>query len=329
MKTVRLEQKKGACCRTLVGPVTPCAPMLDSADDGAHGVTRPTFQEFWQIKRLAIAALFSFVIAAPQSVSAHGEVLIQIAAISKKIEAATNNAAQLYLDRAELHREHKDWDAAKLDYDRASKLDAKLDAVDFCRARMLDDSGQLEAARAMFNNVIRRSPKDGEAFIGRARVLVKLREMKPAVADFRQGLELLSHPKPEYFLELAQALAGEGNRDDALRSLDEGIKKFGPIVLLQAYALEVELERKNHEAALTRIDSIIKDAPRKESWLAQRGDILLAAGRPAEAQNSFGSALSAIKLLPSVLQKASPMQNLQSHIDEAMGKIATPSVSQN
>jgi predicted negative regulator of RcsB-dependent stress response len=98
---------------------------------------------------------------------------------------------------------------------------------------------------------------------------------------------------------------------------------------LQLYALELELGQKNNDAALARLDTIIERAARKESWLARRGDILLTSGRPAEAQKSFESSLAAIKLLPSVLQKAPPMQNLQSHIHAALGKIAAPSVTQN
>jgi tetratricopeptide (TPR) repeat protein len=264
----------------------------------------------------------------PESVHAHGDLEIRIAEATGKIEAATNNPAQLYLDRGELHREHRSWTEAEADYARAAELDPELDGVDFYRAKMLDDSGQLESARAMFDKVLIRNPSNGEAFIGRARVLVKLNQRKPAVADFRLGLELLREPKAEYFLELAKVLVTEKNPGDALCSLDAGIKKLGD-VSLQVYALELELERQNHDAALARLGTIIERAERKENWLARRGDILLAAGRPAEAQKSFDSALAAIKLLPSVLQKAPPMQNLQSHIHTALGKTAAPSVTRN
>ena len=107
---------------------------------------RTILQTGW---RTSLAACV-FAIIAPQVASAHGELLIQIAAATKQIESATNNAADLYLHRAELHREHQDWEAAKSDYDRAADLDPNLVAVDFCRAKMLDDSGQFAAARADF-----------------------------------------------------------------------------------------------------------------------------------------------------------------------------------
>ncbi|MEO5803824.1 MAG: hypothetical protein ABIR24_09860 [Verrucomicrobiota bacterium] len=281
-------------------------------------------------KQFAGLAIILFLAAiSPEKANAHGDLEIRIEEVTRKIETATNKFASLYLERGELHREHQSWTEAEADYARAAKLDLKLEAVDFCHAKMLDDSGQLESARAMFDKVLNGSPNNGEAFIGRARVLVKLNQPKPAVADFRHALELLREPKPEHFLELAKVLTSENSTNDALRSLDAGIKKFGPEVTLQLYALELDLGRKNTDAALARLDTIIERAARKESWLARRGDILLAVNRPTEAQKSFESALAAIKLLPSVLQKAPPMQNLQSRIHAALGKIAAPSVSQN
>ena len=280
-----------------------------------------------RLRWLALAAILTS--AAPQTVNAHGELLIRIGALTRQIQLATNNVAQLYLERAELNREHKDWEAAKSDYDRASQLDPKLAAIDFCRAKMLDESGQLEASRALLDKVVSRNPKDGEAFVSRARVLIKLNQSKPAVVDFRHGLELLRNPKPEYFLELAQVLTAEKKTNDALRSLDSGIKKLGPVVLLQSYALDLEVGQKNIDPALARLNTIIERAERKENWLARRGDILLAAGRPAEAQKSFVESLAAIKILPTILQKAPPMQNLQSHIQTALDKIAAPTFSLN
>lgn len=281
----------------------------------------------WRLRRLASATVLVIAVAVPQSVRAHGELLIRIAAVTRQIEAATNNLAALYLERGELHREHRSWEAAGSDYARAAQLAPSLTAVDFCRAMMLADSGQLDAARAMFDKVLARCPTDGEAFIGRARVLVKLGQHKPAAADFRHGLELLSEPKPDYFLELAQALVEQGQADEALRSLDEGMKRFGSIVTLQSYALDLELRRKNNDAALARLDTILERSERKENWFARRGDILLAAGRLAEARKSLEAALAAVHTLPLRLQQGPAMLKLQSRVNAALaGMTNAPSV---
>ena len=238
-------------------------------------------------------------------------------------QIATNSSAQLYLDRGELYREDRNWEAAEADYTRAAELEPRLAAVDFCRANLLADRGQLGAARELFDKVILRSPSDGKALIARARILVRMEQRKLALADFEHGLELMAEPGPECFLEWAQALSAEGQVSEALRSLDRGIAKFGPINALQVYAMDLELGRKNTDAALARLETIIEQAPRKELWLARRGDIQLSAGRSVEARQSYNAAVAAIKLLPRRLQQNTPMLNLESRISSVLDEMGT------
>src|SRR5688572_6444711 len=174
-----------------------------------------------------IASLLALSFAFAQTAHAHGELDLRIADVTRQIKATTNASAQLYLQRGELHREHRDWPAAEADYARAAQLDPSLTTVDLCRAHLLAESGQLEAARAMFGKVLARSPNEGVAFVGRARTLVRLHQPQAAIADYNQGLELLAEPAPEFFVELAQVLAAQDQRDEALQSLDRGIKKLG------------------------------------------------------------------------------------------------------
>jgi tetratricopeptide (TPR) repeat protein len=289
-----------------------------------HGSLKMEVQptKFWpSSRRLPLffcAAIFIICFVSVETLFAHGELLIRIADVTKKIKESTNNNALLYLERGELHREDKDWLAAASDYNRAAQLNPKLESVDFCRAKMLEDSGQLDAARKLLDKIIARSPKDGEARIVRAHVLVKLGEHHLAVADFRRGLESTIEPQPEYFLQLAQSLIILGKRDEALSALDDGNKKFGTNVMLQRYALDLELERKNFSEALARLDSIIEHEPRKETWLAQRGDILIAAGKPDEARKSFLASLKAVQALPLRIQQGPAMVNLQSRVNTAL-----------
>ncbi len=270
---------------------------------------------------LALVLAIIPTLAQPPVARAHGDVHLRILELTARIEAATNNPARLYLERGELQREHGLWDAAGTDYDRAAQLDPDLPGVDRCRAQLLADRGQLEAARAMFDQALQRSPGDGECSVGRARVLVKLGQRQAAIADYWRGLERLREPQPEYVVELAQALAAEGQVGEALRALDEGIKKLGPIVPLQGYALDLELGRKNNDAALARLETILARAMRKETWFARRGDILIEAGRTAEARKSYEAALAAIKRLPGRLQQGPAMVKLQTQVNAALAGI--------
>lgn len=256
---------------------------------------------------------------------AHGDLHMRIAAVTEQIEKATNNAV-LYLTRGELHREHLDWKAAVADYDRAAQLDPKLATVDLCRAKMFADSGQLADSRATFDRYLKRCPADGRAFIERARLMEQSGERKAAVADYTHGIELVREPEPEYFLERAQVLVADSRTEEALHGLDEGIKKLGPLVTLQLFALDLEVGRKNFDAALARLDTIVSRATRKENWLARRGEIELLAGRSAEAQKSFEAALAAVAALPARLQQSETMTDLKQRMKTALAGLTNAPV---
>ena len=251
------------------------------------------------------------------SARAHGELDIRIAAASRAIAAESNNAS-LYLQRGELYREHKDWPAAAADYDRAALLDPKAALVDFYRGRMLADAGRLPEAVKCFDQFLSRTPNDGNGFIERARVKTRTADLHAAVSDFTRGIELVNEPQPEFFLERSQTLVALGETNHALAGLDEGIKKLGPVVTLQVYAVELELAAKNFEAALARLNTIIPQANRKENWLAQRGEIELQASRHVAARASFEAALRAIDILPARLQLNRPMAELRAHVNQML-----------
>jgi len=279
---------------------------------------------------LVLVAVLIPALVRPPAARAHGEVHLLILELSRQIEAATNNPAQLYLERGELQREHGMWDTAGADYDRAAQLDPNLPGVDRCRGRLLADLGQLEEARAMFDQAIQRSPGDGESYVGRARVLARLGQRQAAIADYWRGLERLREPSPDYVVELARALAAEGQVKEALRALDEGIRKLGPILPLQGYALELELGRKDNDAALARLETILARAMRKETWFARRGDIFVEAGKVVEARKSYEAALAAIDRLPRRLQQGPAMVKLRTDVNAALAGVTNaPSVKQS
>lgn len=261
---------------------------------------------------------FALSLLAGRNAFAHGELLIRIAEVSRQIDTTTNKTAHLYLERAQLYRMDQNWSAAEADYTRAEKLAPNLISVQVCHAGMLADAGQLETASQTFTAVLERASQNGEALVGRARVRLKLSQRQAAIADFRRGLELLAEPAAEDFVELAEALAAEGKTAEALQTLDKGIKKLGPIPALQTPAIDLELSRKNYDAALTRIEAVLPQLLRKESWLARRGDVLLAAGRNAEARQSYKEALAAIIALPSRVQECPPMLSLKSRVEESL-----------
>ena len=212
-------------------------------------------------------------------VQAHEGLHEQIAAITAKIKRDPKNAS-LYLQRGELHRLHRDWARAAADYDRAEHLQPSLMIVELARGKMFFDSGKLQRAKLTLDRFLFRQPDHYEGLITRARVLAKLGGRMDAAKDFTQALTLSTVPEPELYLERANVLAADVRQlGEALRGLDEGINKLGPVVTLQLAAIDLELRRKNYDGALVRLDQIAAQSQRKESWLVRRGEILQT-GRP-------------------------------------------------
>ena len=246
-----------------------------------------------------MAAWFAVCLMLPSPVAGHGDLHERIAALTKQIEQCPTNA-DLYLQRGELHRLHRDWDAALADYERAAQRDPGLAAIDLHRGRMLLEAGRAQSARAALDRFLARHPDHAEARVARARVLVRLGHRAAAAEDFTRAIAQLPRPKPEYYLERARALAADGDErlDEALRGLDEGLEKLDQPVALQLFAIDLDLKKRRYDAALARLEKISAQAARRETWLARRGEILEQAGRPAEARKAFRAGLAATESLP-------------------------------
>lgn len=263
-----------------------------------------------------------WLLAAPAAALAHGDLHEQIAAVTQRIEAEPGNA-ELRLRRGELHRLHGAWRAARTDYDKAANLDPKLDAVEFARCRLWFDSGDWEKARASLNRFLARTPTHADALAMRARVLAKLGHPAAAADDFARAIQSSASAGPELYIERASTLASCGSKrvDAALQSLDEGIAKFGPLVTLELPAIELEMRRTRYNDALARLEKAAARSPRKESWLARRGEILECAGRPAEARAAFTAALAAINSLPPHTRNTKAVTELTARVRISLGQM--------
>ena len=226
---------------------------------------------------------------------AHEGLHEQIAAVTAQIKREPNNA-ELYLKRGELYRLHEDWQPALADYKRAEKLDPALFTIDLGRGKLLLATNHPRQALNALNRFLNRQPDNHEAWLTRARVLARLKQTFAALADYNRLLATES--EPEIYLERARVYAAAGRLPEAIRSLDESARTHGLLVSLELVALDYELRQKLYDAALERLDRLAAALPRRETWLARRGAILLQAKRPCAARAAFTEALAALATLP-------------------------------
>ena len=164
---------------------------------------------------------------------------------------------------------------------------------------MLLESGRFQRARFTLDRFLSQQPGHYEGLITRARVLARIGLRSNSITDFSEALAKSITPDPDLYIERARVTAADEKRiDEALNGLDEGITRLGPLVTLQLTAIDLEIRRHNHDAALTRLDQVASQSERKEAWLVRRGEILKLAGRQEEARAAFNAALVAIESLP-------------------------------
>ena len=223
------------------------------------------------------------------SVSAHDGIHEQIIAITKELKKNPNNAI-LYLKRAELFRLHEEWDESEKDFDRAEKIDQDLAVVNLGRGKLWLDTKQFAKAETALTVFLAIEPESYEGVLTMARVLVNLKQSKRAVDYFTQAITIAPKDAAEIYLERAEVQSSASEFVQALAGIDEGIGILGNLVTLQSAAIDIELNRNNYDAALTRLDKLSNDMPQKESFFLRRGEILLTAGRKCEAKQSFSEA---------------------------------------
>ena len=260
---------------------------------------------------------------APLSALAHGDVHLQIEEVSKRIEKEPRNS-ELYLKRGELYRAHQDWDLAYADYERAFSFNPAMAVVDLVRGKLFLEANWPLSCVVVLDRFLAAHTNHVDGLVTRARALAKLSRRLEAVQDYTHAINAAAQPQPEMFIERAQACTNEGGvyLEQALKGLDEGMQKLGPLVVLQLCAIEVEVNQKHFDAALQRLDKAAAQSPRKETWLERRGDILQQAGRSKEAADAYQAALQALGTLPPARRQVPAIMELEKRLRrnlESMG----------
>jgi tetratricopeptide (TPR) repeat protein len=275
----------------------------------------------WMKAKLLFPALASLVLGTA-SLQAHGDLDLQIREVSERIEK--DPTAVLYLKRGELEREHCEYERALADYEKAEELDPGMDALFLCRGKALLEAGRPKPAREALDRFLNAKADHGDGYLTRARVLVALNEFALASDDFSRSIEHTKEPRPEHFLERALADEQAGDPDAAIAGLDEGMKRLGMIATLQEAAIAMEVKRRRFDSAVERVDALIAQAHRKESWQARKAEILAKAGRTDEARQAYRESLASIEALPPRLRSLQPMQDLEQAVRAAIaGRPAT------
>ena len=252
-----------------------------------------------RVRTLIETGILFALLAAGPSARGHGEFHGVILAADQDIAKDPRNP-ELYLRRGELFRIHQQFDSARADIATAERLSPSLLALDVAKARLFLDTGWPLSARAHLDHFLQASPRHLDALVLRSQAWNRLGQPLFAAEDLNRAVAVSPEGAPDLYIERARTLASAGldQIQAAIQGLDDGVKRMGPLVTLELTAIELELRRNNHDAAIARVDRVLERSPRKESWLARKAEILLQAGRGAEAKQAYTAALSALNTLP-------------------------------
>lgn len=246
---------------------------------------------------LCLAGAGGLALVAPGAAFAHPELAVVQGAVDEGL-AAKPDDPDLLLRQGHLRAEARDWDGALVSFAHALAHGADPDTVGAARAQVFLSAGFPRMATLEYDSVLARRPEAFEVLFERGRAQVALGHTEAADRDFTRAIAQMRTPRPEHVIVHAQALLATGNRAAALRVLDNGIARLGPLPALQLTAIDLDLELLRYDSALSRLDVLLRQTPTNEVWIARRAEILARAGRTDEARAERARALRQIESRP-------------------------------
>lgn len=236
-----------------------------------------------------------------------------IAAQLKAVEKNPSNPS-LRVELASLYGRHGELRLALENLDRVDALAPGKFPTDLLRGEAFMVARVFARAKEAFDRYLSSHPETMRAWLLRARAEKELKQETASLADYREALRRTTSPEPDLVQEVAGALSDAGKKEEAAAVLAAGIEKLGRIPSLVLRAVDLEIETKNFDAALRRIDQARQDAPRPEPWMARRAAVLAQAGRKEESRAAWEALLAHLESLPENERSSRAMTSL---MDEA------------
>lgn len=162
-------------------------------------------------------------------------------------------------------------------------------------ARLAERLGQRDGAAAMTAKLVRRFPKEADAWGMHARLLHEEDRADEAISAKLRQLEFEAATNAGDYLTCAGWLrerAKPGDLEKAITVMDRAIVRFGCLTGLQEVAIGLECALGRHVEALRRVDLLVKKFRPSAHFSILRADIFGAAGRYREAASACDSAIA-------------------------------------
>jgi tetratricopeptide (TPR) repeat protein len=250
------------------------------------------------VRNIYVLALAVFALVLQAGLArAHGGYDELIDAQTRKVEKNPSDAA-LRFELGNLHGLHGDLEPALKDLARVDALAPGKFLTDLMRGQAYFVARDFAKTKDALDRQLVSHPESVRAWLLRARAERELGQHEASLRDYREALKRNASPDPDIVQEVADALAARDKKDEAAQVLAAGMEKVGKVPSLMLRALDLEIETKNFDAALRRIEEARVDAPRPEPWMARRAAVLAQAGRLEESRAAWTALRQHLDALP-------------------------------
>jgi tetratricopeptide (TPR) repeat protein len=252
---------------------------------------------FWQA---AADRLLSLAGASPDWAFARGVMALQLAGQWERAEAAIQGALQRHPDSGPLWalrgwvglRQKRPEDALMW-FEQARLCDMTREGYYRLANGMLAlEGGNEDAARRELGRTAQMLPDDAFVQVYVARYHRNRGDLDKAIACYRQAAQSPS-PSSETWSELAMVLEATGDRDGALKALQEAFRLDRGNVAVVRHLASLLKRRGRHEEALQATRKAVEARPRSSALLATHGDVAVQMWRLDTAEEAYRAAIAA------------------------------------
>lgn len=237
-----------------------------------------------------------------------------IARVTAKIRLHPDSG-ELYVHRATLHLERRDWQACLIDLERGERLHQR--DLSLLQARALVIGKHLAHAVA----VLQPLSSDPAALMVRARAQAALTNARAAADDFECAIRLMPQPEPDHFIECAELLCRANRRNEALALLNRAPQT--PVIVERAMKLETPGD------ALKRLNALIVASAIKEPLLAKKAVLLAQCGRETESVAVWQMITQRIAAMPEQARGSHAMSKLMIQTQQALAALRSEVASRS
>lgn len=267
---------------------------------------------------LALAGLLLLLV--PRLAFAHEGHHERIEFLTKQVEKTPSDPL-LYFQLATAYAEHGDLELALKNLERVDALAPGSFPTDLARGEALVAADKPEQAKEALDRQLISHPETTRAWLLRARAERKLAQREASAADYHEALARTASLDPDMVQEVADALAADNRKEEAAKVLTAGIAKLGNVPSLVLRAVDLDIEMKNFDGALVRLDQAQHDASRPEPWMARRAAVLTKAGRTEESRAAWQALIAHLASLPEHERSSRAMSKLSSDADQALAAL--------